>query len=240
MSLKQLRCAILAALFALLAAPPHARAGAWEHTYEKDEYGIVVGGWAPNKRLSIAAHGEGKGGHDNFHLYLMAEPRHRPLATLDDIGQDNNLDANNFHTDPDVFYAAWSPDSHYVTVSFRSDRQLWRLNLYVIEAGRARRIDAPDLFREATGRSVELKPGSNVRNNFFTVEWLGPRRFRLNDYRMFVHDDTALADKLGDLGSSTRMSDGRYRIEFAAKADVTLGRSDRTRIGRLRQGTYWQ
>lgn len=213
-------------------SPAHATA---EKTYAKDEYAIITGGWAPNKRLSVAAHGEGEGGHDKFHVYLMAEPGHRRLATLDDISQENNLD-----TAPDAYYAAWSPDSHYVAVSFRSDRHIMTLNLYVIENGRARRIEAPDLFREATGRAVDRKTDGDMRNYFPTVEWRSPRRFRLNDSRVFVKNDKALAEKLGDLGSLTEMKDGRFQIEFAAKANVTLGRGDRYRIGKLRQGDFWQ
>jgi hypothetical protein len=59
----QFRCAIAAALFVVLAGLPQAHATA-EHTYAKGEYGIISGGWAPNKRLAIAVHGEGDGAHD--------------------------------------------------------------------------------------------------------------------------------------------------------------------------------
>ncbi|MBR0717359.1 hypothetical protein JQ632_25865 [Bradyrhizobium liaoningense] len=232
----RLRCVILAALVAVLAALPQARAAA-EHTYPKDGYAIIIGGWAPNKRLTIATHGVGQGRHDNLHLYLLAEPGRRPLATLDGIGPDNNFD-----TDPDVFYAAWSPDSHYVAVSFRNAREIgteiWSLYLYVVEAGRARRIDVPDLFRELTGRTVEFKAGGDMKSNFPTVEWRSPRRFRLNDPRTFIRDDTALADKFSDFSLLTRMKDGRYKIHFAVKANVTLGRGDRYRLGPLRQGAF--
>jgi hypothetical protein len=33
-----------------------------ERTYRKGEYAIINGGLSPNRRLSIAAHGEGEGG----------------------------------------------------------------------------------------------------------------------------------------------------------------------------------
>jgi hypothetical protein len=226
--------AIAAALFLLLAATPPALATA-EHTYAKDEYGIIVGGWAPNKRLAIAVHGEGEGAHDRFHAYLMSEPKHRRLAVLDNISHENNLD-----TASDAYYAEWSPDSRYVAVSFRTERHIMTLNIYAIEGNRARLIETPDLFRKAAGRTVVVKTDGDMRTYFPTVTWRGPRRYDLNDYRLFVEDDKALADKLGELCSITRMEDGRYTIEFAAHATVTIGRGNRNRIGKLRLGVFRQ
>lgn len=228
------RRALAAALLVTLAALPQAHATA-EHTYAKGGYGIISGGWAPNKRLAIAVHGEGEGGHDRFHAYLMAEPKHRRLDTLDNISHENNLD-----TASDAYYAAWSPDSHYVAVSFRTERHIMTLNVYAIEGNRARLIGTPDLFRKATGRTVVVKTDGDMRMYVPTVEWRGPRRYDLNDSRRFVEDDQALAEKLGDLGSVTRMEDGRYTIEFAARATVTLGRKHRIRVGRLKRGVFWQ
>ncbi|MGY8704260.1 hypothetical protein RAD16_00770 [Bradyrhizobium sp. 18BD] len=227
-----LRRAIAAALFLMLAASPQAHATA-EHAYAKGEYGIITGGWAPNKRLAIAVHGEGEGAHDKFHAYLMSEPRHRRLATLDGISSDNNLD-----TASDAYYAEWSPDSHYVAVSFRTERHIMTLNIYAIEGNRARLIATPDLFRMATGRTVVVKTDGDMRTYFPTVKWRGPRSYDLNDYRLFVEDDKTLADRIDDLGSVTRMEDGRYSIEFAAHATITIGRRDRSRIGRLRRGVF--
>ncbi|MGX1318667.1 hypothetical protein AB7M17_002120 [Bradyrhizobium sp. USDA 377] len=228
----QLLRAIVAALFVMLAALPEAHATA-EHTYAKGEYGIITGGWAPNKRLAIAVHGEGDGAHDRFHAYLMAEPKHRRLAVLDNISHENNLD-----TASDAYYAEWSPDSRYVAVSFRTERHIMTLNIYAIEGHRARLIETPDLFRKAAGRTVVVKTDGDMRTYFPTVKWRGPRRYDFNDYRLFVEDDKALADRLGELGSLTKMEDGRYTIEFAAHATVTLGRGDRNRVGKLRLGVF--
>lgn len=230
----QLRRALAVALLLALAALPRAHATA-EHTYAKGEYGIIAGGWAPNKRLAIAVHGEGEGAHDKFHAYLMAEPSHRRLDVLDDISHENNLD-----TAPDAYHAAWSPDSRYVAVTFRTDRHIMTLNVYAIEGNNARLIASPDLFRKATGRTVAVKTDGDMRMYFPTVEWKGPRRYVLNDSRRFVEDNQSLAGKLGDLGSLSKMDDGRYTIAFAAKATVTIGRKHRTRIGRLTRGDFWQ
>ena len=45
------------------------------YQYARDEYAIISDGLAPNKRLSLASHGEGEDGDTNFHVWLMAEPR---------------------------------------------------------------------------------------------------------------------------------------------------------------------
>lgn len=114
------------------------------------------------------------------------------------------------------------------------------LNIYAIEGNRARLIETPDLFRKATGRTVVVKTDGDMRTYFPTVKWRGPRSYDLNDYRLFVEDDKTLADKIGELGSLTKMEDGRYSIEFAAHARITLGRKHRNRIGKLRLGVFWQ
>jgi hypothetical protein len=228
----QFRCAIAAALFVVLAGLPQAHATA-EHTYAKGEYGIISGGWAPNKRLAIAVHGEGDGAHDKFHAYLMAEPGHRRLMTLDNVNDDNILD-----TAPDAFHAAWSADSRYVAVTFRSERHIVTLNLYAVDGRRARLVDAPDLFRDATGRSIDRKTDGDMRTSVPALTWQAPRRFHLTDYRVFVLDDTALADKLGPLGKATAMKDGRTTIQFSAEADGELLPDGRIRMGKPRAGQF--
>ncbi|MGY8666265.1 hypothetical protein Q3C01_28490 [Bradyrhizobium sp. UFLA05-109] len=224
----------LAALALTLTAlsPAHATA---EHDYAKGEYAIVTGGKAPNGKLSIAVHGSGEGGHDNFHAYLMAEPGHRRLAVLDNVSSDNNLD-----TAPDAYHATWSPDSHHVAISFRSDRHIVTLNLYAIEGGRAQLIAAPDLFRDVTGHKIDRKTDGDMRTFDPGIEWLGPRRFRLSEYRLFVMQDAGLADKRDAFGKSSKMDDGRYSIEFSAKAEVELVSGDRFRIGKPEPGAFWE
>ncbi|MDA9435976.1 hypothetical protein [Bradyrhizobium sp. CCBAU 51627] len=226
-----LRRAILALAITLSAlSQAHATA---EHTYEKGEYGIVAGGWAPNKHLAIAVHGEGEGAHDKFHAYLMAEPSHVRLDVLDDISHENNLD-----TAPDAYYASWSPDSHYVAIAFRTERHIMTLNIYAIEGIHARLLATPDLFRKAAGRTVVVKTDGDMRTYVPSVTWRGPRSYELNDYRLFVEKDRTLADKLDDLGHLSKMDDGRYTIEFSAHAIITLDRRNRNHIGRLRRGGF--
>ena len=88
---------ILAALFASAIVPARATD---EHDYEKGEYAIIRDGLAPDKHKSLAAHGEGPGGHGDFHVWMMAEPAHRKIEALADISDKNNLDTgpNAYHT----------------------------------------------------------------------------------------------------------------------------------------------
>ena len=74
--------AVLAAIITLGLTPARATDN---HEYAKGEYAVIRDGLAPNKRLSLAAHGEGELGDGNFHVWLMTEPAHRKLATLPDI-----------------------------------------------------------------------------------------------------------------------------------------------------------
>ena len=158
-------------------------------------------------------------------------------AVLDDISEEHVLD----HA-PAAYYAAWSPDSRYVAVWFRTERHIMTLNLYRIEGRRARLITTPDLFRKATGRTVHVKEEGDMRTFVPKVTWFTPRSFRLDDYRLFVEDDAGLADQLGALGKTTAMKDGRATIEFSARAVCTIGCGDRVKAGKLTAGTFpdWQ
>ena len=69
--------AVLAAAIALGLTPARATD---EHDYAKDEYAIIRDGLAPNKKMSLASHGDGEGGDENFHVGLTSEPAHRKLV----------------------------------------------------------------------------------------------------------------------------------------------------------------
>jgi hypothetical protein len=73
MNIRHLLLAITA-LSAFIAAPARATDS---HDYARDEYAIIRDGLSPNRHFSLAAHGDGDGGSDNFHVWLMAEPAHR-------------------------------------------------------------------------------------------------------------------------------------------------------------------
>ncbi|QAU44589.1 hypothetical protein [Bradyrhizobium guangzhouense] len=224
------RRAVLALLLAFAISPAFATA---EHQYGKGEYAIILGGKAPNGKLSVAAHGGGESGSDGFRVYLMAEPAHRKLTTLDDINDDNILD-----TAPDAFHATWSADSRFLAVSFRSERHIVTLNIYAVDGARAKPLDGPDLFRDVTGRSAGGDNDLDMRTSVPDFTWAAPRRFHLTDYRVFVADDTALADKLGTLGKASKRDGGGNTIQFSAEADGEILPDGKIRMGKPRPGKF--
>jgi hypothetical protein len=229
MEISRILPAILAALLALAIAPVRATDS---HDYASDEYAVIRDGLAPDKRVSLASHGDGDGGSENFHVWLMAEPAHRRIVALDDIGSNNNLD-----TGPNAYHAFWSADSRHVAVSFRSDRHALELNLYNIEGRRAHLILGPSLFRDVSGRDVG-RP-DDVRENFSEIAWHGPKRFVLREHRLFLTRDPGFARRLGAYGRETnKVDDGRILVAFSAEADCVLMPGNRYRIVDLRVGKF--
>jgi hypothetical protein len=221
--------AVLAASLALAIAPVRATEN---HEYANDEYAIIRDGLAPNERVSLASHGEGEFGDGNFHVWLMAEPAHRRIAPLADIGSSNNLD-----TGPKAYHAFWSPDSRRVAIGFRSDRQIVELNLYRVEGRRAHLVLGPDLFHDVTSR--EPGRGDHMRRSVPEIEWRSPRHFRLKENRLFLTADPGFARRLGRFGRITdKLDDGRVSVEFSAEADCVMMPGNRYRIIDLRVGKF--
>jgi|SRR5882757_502648 len=221
--------AVLAAIITLGLTPARATD---EHTYGKDEYAIIRDGLAPNKRVSLASHGDGEGGNENFHVWLMAEPLHRKLVRLDDIGSGNNLD-----TGPNAYRAAWAPDSRHVAVNFRSDRHVLELNLYSVENGRAHLVSGSSLFRDVTSRNVG--EDEHFGHRVSTIEWVGARRFRLREHHLFQTSRADFTRLLGAYGKlAQKLDDGRLMVEFSAEADCVLISGHRYRIVDLRVGKF--
>lgn len=222
---------VVAAPLALAAAPARATS---EHDYAGGEYAIIRDGLSPDKRLSLAAHGDGEGGHGNFHVWLMAEPAHRRIMRLDDIGSENNLD-----TAPDAYHAQWSADSRHVAVGFRFDRYQVQLNIYNIENHRAYLVRGPGLFKEVTSRSIVND--DDVRRSIPEIEWTGPQRFVLRENHLFKTADPGFLRMLGRYGKVTdKLDDGHMMIEFAAEADCVLLPGNRYRVVDLRVGKVAQ
>ena len=199
-----------AVLVAVAASPSRATSN---YEYKRGEYRVIREGLAPNKKLSLASHGNGELGDGNFRIWLMSEPSHRKLMALSDISPDNNLD-----TAPDAYHAFWSEDARHVAVAFRSDRHEVSLNLYRIEGGRARLLRAPNLFKEVTSRDVA--DGDDRRQLISGIEWRRGNRIRLREYRTFIVSDPAFVRLLGAYGRvKEKLDDGRLFVEFAAEAD---------------------
>jgi hypothetical protein len=131
------------------------------YDYKSKEYVTVDGGLAPNKRLSIAA-----SGYRSFHVYLMAEPAHKPIAALPSIDDNAILD-----TGPSAYHAVWSPDSRHVAMHFRSDRHVLTMLLYEIRGGRPHLLDTPSLFGAAT-KLPDSSDDLDVRSDVTYLTWL--------------------------------------------------------------------
>jgi hypothetical protein len=221
--------AVLAAVIALGLTPARATD---EHTYAKGEYGIIRDGLSPDKKMSLASHGDGDGGNENFHVWLMAEPAHRRIMRLSGIGPDGILD-----TGPNAYRTTWAPDSRHVAVNYRSDRHVLELNLYSIENGRAHPISGSSLFRDVTSRNVGRD--ENFGHRVSTIEWTGVRRFRLSEHHLFQASGMDFTRLLGAYGKlKQKLDDGRFMVEFSAEADCMLISGHRYRIVDLRVGKF--
>jgi hypothetical protein len=202
--------------------------------YKKGEYLVVRDGYSPDKRFSIASHGDSELGNDNFHVYLMAEPAHTKITRLDDIGPDNTLD-----TAPDAYHAAWSPDSRHVSVSFRSDRHFVETNLYRIRSHRAYLIGGPTLFTAATNRRTRSL-GDDMRQKVTEITWSSPTRFMLKERRIFMAATPDFARTLGEYGKQVDKykTDTKYYVEFSAEADCELISGGGYRVVKLKPGRF--
>jgi len=104
--------------------------------YGPNEYAVINGGLSPDHKYSIAAHGGGELGYDNFHIYLMNVATGKKIGPLEEIK--DTLD-----TGADAFYAKWSPNSTEVTIRYRIDRREALEVRYRIAKGRAFLIKGP-------------------------------------------------------------------------------------------------
>jgi hypothetical protein len=222
---------LLAVLVAAsLTASPARATSVYE--YAKGEYVVIDGGIAPNKQLSLAAHGAGEFGSDDFHLYLMDEPVHRKVSVLDGIT--NNLDSG-----PTAFHAEWAPDSRHVAIAYRIERHVTINLLYRIERGRAIGIAGTSLFKEVTSRDIN-NASDNENSSFTGVTWLSPRRFVLKENRLFIGAPASLLHSLGRFGKrEIDPFDGkRVFFRFSAEAVCELEGDSRYHVVDLKPGAF--
>lgn len=226
---------LLAIAVCLVFAPAHATSN---HHYGKNEYAVIRHGLAPDKQTSLASHGAGELGDDDFHVWLMSEPAHRKIAALDNISADNNLD-----TDADAYHAFWSQDSRHVGVAFRSDRHEVTLNLYRVENRRAHLMTGPDLFKEVAHRDVADE--DDLRDVNAIVEWHDGNRFTRRELRSFVVSDDKLVKLLGPYGRiAEKLDGGKLFVQSSVDAECEAVGDD-YKIVSLRPGkpadadTWW-
>ena len=106
------------------------------HEYGPFEYVVINGGLSPDHKYSLAAHGEGDLGYENFHIYLMNAVTGKKIGPLEEIK--DTLD-----TAAGAFSAKWSRNSAEVAIRYRIDRREAVEVRYRIAKGRAYRLKGP-------------------------------------------------------------------------------------------------
>lgn len=107
------------------------------YEYGRDEYVTVATGISPDSQYAITAHGGGKLGYDNFHLYLMNARTGKNFGPLEEIIETLDTGANSFS-------AKWASNSKQVTIIYRVDRHApLKAVRYRITGRRARCIKGP-------------------------------------------------------------------------------------------------
>jgi hypothetical protein len=104
--------------------------------YGPNEYVVINGGLSPNRKYSIAAHGRGELGYENFHIYLMNAATGKKIGPLLEIKDTLDTGANAFH-------AKWSRNSTQVAIRYRVDRREAHEVRYRIAKSRAYRLSGP-------------------------------------------------------------------------------------------------
>jgi hypothetical protein len=222
-------------------APAHATA---VYDYKINEYVVVDHGRAPNGKFSIAAHGEGQGGSDNFHLYLMAEPAHEPVAALPSIDSHVILDSG-----PGAFYARWSPDSGHIAIMFRTGRHVAVMLLYEIRDGQPHQMDGPTLFSAVTKGAPESTDDYDLRTSVTELSWIDATTFQLVERRLFDSSVPAFARRLGAFGRQdtkpheTTTGDNKvkydwYFVDFSARGLGEITSGGRYRIKDLKPAPF--
>ena len=218
------RAHIFAALCILFGGIFTPAAATSNYTYGPDEYAIVDGGLSRGGKYSIAAHGNGEGGNDDFHLYLMAEPGHRRIGLLKEV--ESRLD-----TGPEAFAASWSEDSLFVALGYRLERHLYAINnIYRVADGRADPVQGPSLLK-AIGVIAADHPGNDDFQNvdFRDVDeqltWLGPGRFRLSGHgtlRITPEIAQTLTKYGKQIDATAPRQDGFVFFEYSVEAECEI------------------
>ena len=122
------------------------------YEYKPGEYVVITDGKSPNGEHSIAAHGEGEYGDENFHLYLMDAKSGKRIGPLEEVK--DTLD-----TGADAFTAKWSADSSEVSIVIAWTGTKWLRSVIYRRSPRASHQRShkkllTDLFAAPTGQSA--------------------------------------------------------------------------------------
>lgn len=129
--MKPLRAAFPGIFLALLMFAATTALATFNYEYGSDEYVTISNGISPDRKLAIAAHGEGDMGYDHFHLYLFDAAGGKKIGPLEEIVE--GLD-----TGAGAYGAKWSKDSSEVTIVYQVDRHAPLKSMtYRLSKGRA-------------------------------------------------------------------------------------------------------
>jgi hypothetical protein len=212
-----------------------------EYTYKPNEYALIARGMAPNGKYSVTSHGNGDGGYDHFHIYLMAEPGHKKIGPLEEIK--DILD-----TAPTAYTALWSSDSGHVVIDYRSDRHVGTLMMYAIRNHRAYPLTGPMPSAVVSQGKVKVGTAPISDDHFkardLEMKWLSPQQFALREYEEFQEPTDSLASTFGKFGRSERLAPSEagdppfYWIEFSAEAVCEIAPGDKFRIVSVRPAGF--
>ncbi len=173
-----LRGSIASAWFLLLLLAWAGPAAATDnYAYEKGEYVTISDGLSPDGHWSIAAHGDGELGSDQFDLHLLREPSHQKVASL---RIKEVLD-----TGPLSFIGVWAPDSSRVAVLFRSDRRVLELRLFAVAKGKVQSIEVPSLVKALGLPRLKAGVARELGTRLYRVTWQTADRFTLEEFDGF-------------------------------------------------------
>lgn len=199
--------------------------------YKAGEYVVIDGGRAPNRRLAIAAHGDGDEGFDGFHLSLMRS--RRPVTQLPAIESDNIL-----YTAAKAFRAEWSPDSRYVAVLFHANRHARALRLYRTTKSAVLPIEVPDPVDAVIATAKINSDNYDLRTRWIELTWLGPARFRLRQRSMFTTASHDFERLLGSFARDDGSRDSSFFVDVAVDAVYELGKDGHARIVKNAPGSF--
>jgi hypothetical protein len=106
------------------------------YEYKPGEYVTITNGLSPDGRYSIATHGEGDFGYDNWHVFLMNAQTGKKIGPLEEI-------TDPLDTAAEAYVAEWSPDSSKVAITYRAERHEAVKIVYRIANRRAYLISGP-------------------------------------------------------------------------------------------------
>lgn len=211
-------------LLAVLWAAPAAATD--NYVYRAGEYVTISGGRSPDGRWSIAAHGDGELGYDNFHLYLLREPSHKKLVML--------RTGDHLDTGPLSIVGLWSPDASRVAILYRSDRHIMDLRLFDVTDGKLHRVNVPSLVKVVGQRY--FKPGTRreLFGRQYRVVWQKPDHLILEESETFDAAQPAFRPGLEPYLTVNQTNPNRVFTGFVATARYKVTKTGKLRLLEVR------